>query len=156
MLSLLGQADPWRDLLKPYGVDVDATRVVLELVAQQDGTPTVQTWQLIERPTPGSDIATRLEGQPILLNQPMPIRLVDPPPAGVRSAVAVEVAPASERWLADDWRGDGDGIREVPAAKRLPAPVPTTVPRESVTGSVCFSASPSGLDAAWRIREAHR
>lgn len=127
MLSLLGQADPWRELLKPYGVDVDATRVVLELVAQQDGTPTVQTWQLIEQPTAGSDIATRLEGQPILLNQPMPIRLVGPPPQGVRSAVAVEVAPAPGRWLADDWRGDGDGIREVPAAKRLPAPVPVAL-----------------------------
>jgi hypothetical protein len=40
---------------------------------------------------------------------------------------AVEVAPSAERWLADDWRGDGDGVREVPAAKRFAEPLPVAV-----------------------------
>lgn len=124
MLAALGQSDPWRELLKPYGLEVDGTRVVLELIAQQDGTPEVQPWQLVERAVDGSPIAARMRGQPVLLNQPMPIRFAAPSPADVRARAAIAVEPARQRWVADDWRGDGDGIREVPASKVLDAPVP--------------------------------
>ena len=124
MLAALGQSDPWRELLKPYGLDVEATRVVLELVAQQDGTPQVQPWQLIDRAADGAAIAPRMRGQSVLLNQPMPIRFAAESPVGVRTQAAIEIAPARQRWLADDWRGDGDGIREVPDAKRFTESVP--------------------------------
>jgi hypothetical protein len=54
----------------------------------------------------------------------MPIRFAAESPVGVRTQAAIEIAPARQRWLADDWRGDGDGIREVPDAKRFTESVP--------------------------------
>ena len=127
MLAVLGQADPWENLFARFGIEVDAARVVLELVAKDDGTPEVRTWQLIDRVRPDSPLASRLSGRAILLNQPMAIRLSEPRPSGVSASVAVEIEPGRERWIADDWRGDGDGVREVPESKRLKEALPVCV-----------------------------
>ncbi len=123
MLSVLGQPDPWQQVLSPFGLEPDAGKVVLELVAREDGTPEVRPWQLIERAPPESPLTQRLRGRSILFNQPMEIRRAEPMPAGVTVQTVVEVAPSPERWLADDWRGDGDGVREVPAGKALSTPL---------------------------------
>lgn len=127
MLSVLGQPDPWQSILSPLGLEPEAAKVVLELVAKEDGTPEVRPWQLIERTTAGSPLESRLRGRALLLNQPLRIRVADPVPAGVSAIVAVEVAASADRWLTDDWRGDGDGIREVPAGKALASPMPVVV-----------------------------
>jgi hypothetical protein len=127
MLAVLGQPDPWEDLFAGFGIEVDSARVVLELVARDDGTPEARTWQLIERARPDSPLAGRLAGRAILLNQPMPIEIAEPLPPGVRATVAVEIEPATQRWIADDWRGDGDGVREVPESKRLGSALPVCV-----------------------------
>ncbi|MCE2881181.1 MAG: hypothetical protein LW636_02295 [Planctomycetaceae bacterium] len=127
MLALLGQQDPWLEVMEPFGLRVEATKVVLELVAKEDGTPAVEPWQLIDEPDEGTPFSTRLRGRPILFNQPMAVRVVEPSPAGVRATPVVTVAPSADRWLSDDWKGDGDGVREVPAAKRFDAPVPVAV-----------------------------
>ncbi|MEY3143595.1 MAG: hypothetical protein RLY21_2088 [Planctomycetota bacterium] len=140
MLAVLGQPDPWENLLATFGVEVDAARVVLELVAKDDGTPEVRTWQLIERIRADSPLASRLSGRAILLNQPMAIRLADPLPTGVSASVAVEIEPGRERWIADDWRGDGDGVREVPESKRLKEALP-----------VCVLAERSGAAGTQRV-----
>lgn len=133
MLAVLGQPDPWEAMLSGFGLEVDAARVVLELVANDEGQPEVRTWQLIERVRAGSPLVGRLRGKAILLNQPMAIRLAQPLPEGVRATVAVEVEPGQERWIADDWRGDGDGIREVPDSKRLKDPLAVCVLAERKT-----------------------
>jgi ABC-2 type transport system permease protein len=133
MLAVLGQPDPWESILSGFGLEVDAGRVVLELVANADGQPEVRTWQLIERVAANSPIAGRLRGKAILFNQPMAIRLADPLPEGVRATSAVEIEPGRERWIADDWRGDGDGVREVPESKRLAEPLPVCVLAERKT-----------------------
>ena len=127
MLAVLGQPDPWESLLAQFGLEVDAARVVLELVAKEDGTPEVRTWQLVERVRSASPLSSRLRGRPILFNQPMAIQLAEPLPAGVSATVAVEIEPGAQRWIADDWRGDGDGVREVPESKRLKAALPVCV-----------------------------
>jgi hypothetical protein len=127
MLQVLGQPDPWKDLLAPFGIEADAARVVLELSAGPDGAPTVVPWQLIDEAPPASAVAARIRGRAILFNQPMRVVVAEALPAGVRVMSAVEVAPSAERWLADDWRGDGDGVREVPAAKRFDATIPVAV-----------------------------
>jgi ABC-2 type transport system permease protein len=127
MLQVLGQPDPWKDLLAPFGIDADAARVVLELSAGEDGAPTVVPWQLIDEAPPPSAVAPRIRGRAVLFNQPMRVVVQDPLPTGVTVVPAVEVAPSAERWLADDWRGDGDGVREVPAAKRFAEPLPVAV-----------------------------
>lgn len=124
LLALLGQPDPWQKVLAPFGLEPDGTKVVLELVAKADGTPEAQPWQLVEQVEAGSPLAARLAGRPILFNQPVPLRIAEPLPEGVSARIAVSVPPGGERWLADDWKGDGDGVREVPATKRLQAPVP--------------------------------
>jgi hypothetical protein len=51
-------------------------------------------------------------------------------PADVTVKTVVEVPASPERWLADDWRGDGDGVREVPAGKALAAPLSVAVVAE--------------------------
>ena len=127
LLALLGQPDPWSGVLAPFGIEVDAARVVLELAAKPDGTPEVRPWQLIDRPAGASPVASRVRGRAILLNQPMGVKLAEPLPEGVRVETAVSVEPSSARWLADDWRGDGDGVREVPAAKRFDRTLPVAV-----------------------------
>jgi hypothetical protein len=133
MLAVLGQPDPWESLFARFGLEVDAARVVLELVAREDGTPEVRTWQLIERVRSESPLASRLRGRAILFNQPMAIQVADPLPDGVSAAVAVEIEPAAQRWIADDWRGDGDGVREVPESKRLKGALPVCVLAERKT-----------------------
>ncbi|MFM7260192.1 MAG: ABC transporter permease [bacterium] len=136
MLAVLGQPDPWDTLLEPFGLSPAGGKVVLELVAREDGTPQAQPWQLLRR-VPDSPIAPRLAGRPILLNQPLPIRFSPEIPAGVSRTVVAEIEPDQARWLSDDWRGDGDGVREVPASKRLSAPVPVAVVAErSVPGGM--------------------
>jgi len=127
MLSVLGQPDPWKTVLTPFGLEPEASKVVLELVAKEDGTPEVRPWQLIERTTAASPLESRLRGRALLLNQPLRIGVAQPVPAGVTATVAVEVPASEDRWLADDWRGDGDGIREVPAGKSLSSPMPVVV-----------------------------
>lgn len=127
MLSVLGQPDPWQTVLAPFGVEPDAARVVLELVAKDDGAPEVRPWQLIERVPSGSPLSARLRGRAVLLPQPMRVKLAEPRPDGVAVMAAVEVEPADNRWMADDWRGDGDGVREVPAGKQLSSPIPVAV-----------------------------
>ena len=57
----------------------------------------------------------------------MRIQLTDPAPAGVKREVAVAVEPSGDRWLADDTRGDGDGVHEVPAHKRFNDSLPVVV-----------------------------
>ena len=126
MLAVLGQPDPWQILLAPFGIAPDAGKVVLELVAAEDGTPTAQPWQLVRR-VPPSPMAPRLAGRPLLLNQPMPVQLDEPAPNGVWRETIVEIEPAEARWLADDWRGDGDGVREVPDRTRLREALPVAV-----------------------------
>lgn len=130
MLSVLGQPDPWQDVLAPLGLSPDAGRIVLELVAREDGTPEVRPWQLIERIADASPLAERLRGRALLLNQPLRVRMQDAPPAGVQWTTAVSIAPSADRWLADDWRGDGDGIREVPLGKALAEALPVVVMAE--------------------------
>ena len=127
MLSVLGQPDPWQDVLAPVGLSPDAGRIVLELVAREDGTPEVRPWQLIERIADASPLAERLRGRALLLSQPLRVRMQDAPPVGVQWTTAVSIAPSADRWLADDWRGDGDGIREVPLGKALAEAIPVVV-----------------------------
>ena len=135
MLSVLGQPDPWQQILAPFGLEPDAGKVVLELVAKADGTPDVQPWQLIERVPAASPLSDRLRGRAILLNQPMRIKVAETVPAGVTQTTVVEVQPSGDRWLADDWRGDGDGVREVPAGKALTASLPVAMIAErKITG----------------------
>jgi hypothetical protein len=55
------------------------------------------------------------------------VKLSEPAPPGVVRQVVIEVEPSPSRWLADDWRGDGDGVREVPARKVLNEAVPVAV-----------------------------
>ncbi len=126
MLAVLGQPDPWQTLLAPFGLAPDAGKVVLELVAAEDGTPTAQPWQLVRR-VPSSPVSGRLAGRPLLLNQPMPVAISESAPAGVRRETIVEIEPSADRWLADDWRGDGDGVREVPDRKRFRTALPIVV-----------------------------
>jgi ABC-2 type transport system permease protein len=126
MLALLGQPDPWDAVLAPFGLRVDAGKVVLELFAGADGAPATRPWQLIER-VPESPLATRLRGRPILFNQPMRIVIDDRAPVGVERTTVVEIEPDATRWLADDWRGDGDGVREVPSSKRWSEPLPVVM-----------------------------
>ncbi|MCE2883562.1 MAG: ABC transporter permease [Planctomycetaceae bacterium] len=136
MLAVLGQPDPWDTLLEPFGLSPDAGKVVLELVARDDGTPQSQSWQLLRR-VPDSPIAPRLAGRPILLNQPLPIEFSPEVPAGVSRTVVAEIEPDPARWISDDWRGDGDGVREVPASKRLTKAIPVAVTAErSIPGGM--------------------
>jgi ABC-2 type transport system permease protein len=126
MLAVLGQPDPWQSMLSAFGMEADAGRVILELEADAEGTPQTRAWQMIES-VPSSAVALRLRGRAILLNQPMRIQLTDPAPAGVKREVAVTVEPSGDRWLADDTRGDGDGVHEVPAHKRFNDSLPVVV-----------------------------
>ncbi len=127
MLAVLGQTDPWQQILAPFGLEPEASKVLLELVAKDDGTPEVRPWQLIERVPTDSPLASRLRGRSILFNQAMRVRIADPLPSGATVSTVVEIAPSPSRWLADDWRGDGDGIREVPAGKELTTAFPVAV-----------------------------
>jgi len=127
MLSVLGQPDPWQDLLAPFGLKPESGKLVLELVAKDDGTPEVRSWQLLDRVADASPLSERLRGRALLLNQPLRIQRSQPLPEGVQVSTAVSIAPSGDRWLADDWRGDGDGVREVPAGKSLVEPAPIVV-----------------------------
>ncbi|MFM7052162.1 MAG: hypothetical protein ACKOYN_08535, partial [Planctomycetota bacterium] len=146
MLSLLGEPDPWLEVMEPFGLKVEATRIVLELVAREDGTPGVEPWQLIDEPDAGTPLSPRLRGRAILFNQPMAVRAAETPPAGVTVQAAVTVAPSPNRWLSDDWKGDGDGVREVPAAKRFDAPiaVATLAERRAAQGDQRVAVVASG------------
>ncbi|MFM1822668.1 MAG: hypothetical protein RI967_934 [Planctomycetota bacterium] len=134
LLSLLGQPDPWSEVLRPFGIDADGGRVVLELVADANGEPEPRAWQEIAR-VPESPIAARLRGRALILAQPMPVRIADPVPAGVEVSTVIEIDPSSTRWLADDWKGDGDGVREVPAGRALADAVPVAVLAKRTDGS---------------------
>jgi hypothetical protein len=64
----------------------------------------------------------------------------------VSASVAVEIEPGRERWIADDWRGDGDGGREVPESKRLKEALPVCVlaERSSPAGTQRVAVVASG------------
>ncbi len=127
MLAVLGQPDPWQQTLAPFGIAPSAAKIVLELVAKEDGTPEVRPWQLIERVPADSPVASRMRGRAILMAQAMQIDVAKALPEGVRVTTVVEVEPSTNRWLADDWRGDGDGAREVPSGQALTTAVPVAV-----------------------------
>lgn len=134
LLTLLGQPDPWSEVLRPFGIDSDGGRVVLELVADADGEPEPRAWQEIVR-VPESPVAARLRGRAMILAQPMPVRIAEPLPPGVEVATVVEIEPSTTRWLADDWKGDGDGVREVPEGRALAEAVPVAVVAQRSDGS---------------------
>ena len=121
LLALLGQKDPWSTMLEPLGVRADTGKVIFELAAREDGTPEAQAFQLLDRFPRALPFAPRMQGRAMLVPQPMPLRFDAErgATAGVRSTVAIEVSADPARWIEDDWRKEGAGVHEVPAAKRL-------------------------------------
>lgn len=134
LLSLLGQPDPWAEVLRPFGIEAEAGRVILELAAGPDGEPEPRAWQEVVR-VPASPVAARLRGRALILAQPMPIVTASPLPAGVTVETIVEIDAAPDRWIADDWKGDGDGVREVPEGRALLQSVPVAMTASRVVGA---------------------
>jgi ABC-2 type transport system permease protein len=129
LLPIFGQPDPWTAVARQVGAEIDTGRVVLELAAIASDAVETRPWQVVERFASRHPIAAAAEGNATFLNHPVPVR----PAGGTAGAVPlVAIEPASSRWLEDDWRKDGAGLREVPAAKRLDAPLSVAVAIETV------------------------
>jgi hypothetical protein len=131
LLPIFGQPDPWQAVAGRLGAEIDTGRVVLEIAAVASDQVETRPWQVVERLASRHPIAAAADGNAAFLNHPVPVR----PAGGVAGAVPiVTIEPAASRWLEDDWRKDGAGIREVPAAKRLDGPLPVAVAVETVDG----------------------
>lgn len=129
LLPIFGQPDPWNGLVKAIGAEVETGRVVLELAALSADSVETRPWQVVDRFAGRHPIARAADGNAAFLNHPVPVR----PAEGVAGATTiVAIEPEPSRWLEDDWRKDGEGIREVPAAKRFTEAIPVAVAIETL------------------------
>lgn len=129
LLPIFGQPDPWAAAAQAIGAEIDTGRVVLELAAVAADQVETRPWQVVDRFESRHPVAVAADGNALFLNHPVPVR----PAEGTSGAISlVAIEPGSSRWLEDDWRKDGAGIREVPAAKRLAEALPVAVAIETV------------------------
>ena len=130
MLPLVGQSDPWAEVLEGFGVTVETGNVVYEWLPGVRGSTEsgVLNWQAIDAYPRGGDedlLVGAMRGKRLFLNHPTPIRVGDV--SGVDSQVVAAVEPSILRFIENDWRGDGTRIDRLPEEKRYNEPQPVVV-----------------------------
>ncbi|MDZ4829142.1 MAG: ABC transporter permease [Phycisphaerae bacterium] len=123
LLPIFGQKDPWDNVARELGVTVDTGRVILELVPTSADKTETRPWQEVERMNVGHPIGAAVSGQPAIFNHPNPISTLP----SVSAVTIASIEPGANRWLEDDWRGDGLAARAVPTTKRLSDAIPIVV-----------------------------
>ena len=125
LLPLLGQADPWAQLLAPRGMTAQTGRTVLEVVPVGPDRAETTAVQFTVAGESESAIGRAIDGQRLRLDRPVPLESGGP---GAERVVVIE--PSAERWIEDDWRRDQRSRLAAPASKRLPAPVAVVLASE--------------------------
>ena len=125
LLPLLGQADPWAQLIAGRGLSAQTGRTVLEVVPVGPERAETTAVQFTVAGEAESAIGRAIDGQRLRLDRPVPLEASGP---GAQRVVSVE--PSAERWVEDDWRRDQRSRLAAPASKRLAAPVPVVLASE--------------------------
>jgi len=128
VLPLVGQPDPWVEMARRIGVDARTESTLLELVATSERGREVRAYFEVEGQA--SHPASRgASGMSTLVSEPVRLERLSrvdgassdaAPSAQVETLV--EIAPARQRWIEDDWRSAARRTTEVPEAKRLESP----------------------------------
>lgn len=126
LLPLLGQQDPWAEVLASRGLRAETGRTILEVVPVGPERAETSTAQVLLGGEPSTAIGRAIDGQRVLLDRPVPLAST----AGGTEAVAV-VEPSADRWVEDDWRRDVRARLSAPAAKRVAVPVPVVLASET-------------------------
>ncbi|MBL9149659.1 MAG: Gldg family protein [Phycisphaerae bacterium] len=134
LLPVFGQKDPWEIVAADLGLRVDTGRVILELLPVSADRTETRPWQEINRFESSHPIGAAINGQLLVANHPTPIMRLDGAPPNLRVAAVARVEPDANRWIEDDWRGDGNAVRSVPDAKRLSGPADVVVAVERPDG----------------------
>ena len=130
-VSRTGKRDPWRQLVTPFGLDVDTGQVVFESVRDDQGRQTNQrVVQLIDYP-PDHAIGSAVHGLQTLFDLPLAITLVDPAESAgfedVRRVVVARIEPQENRWLESNWMASPASLDEPQASQRVTEPLPLVV-----------------------------
>lgn len=129
LLPLLGQPDPWAEVLAGRGLRAETGRTILEVVPTGPDRAETSTAQVLLGGEPGSAIGRAIDGQRVRLDRPVPLA------AGAEGAdVVAVVEPSPDRWVEDDWRRDVRSRLAAPGSKRLAAPVPVVLASERTDG----------------------
>lgn len=126
LLPLLGQQDPWAEVLAGRGLRAETGRTILEVVPVGPDRAETSASQVLLGGESASAIGRAIDGQRVRLDRPVP--LVAAPGSG--EVVAV-VEPSADRWVEDDWRRDVRARLSAPASKRLSAAVPVVLAAET-------------------------
>ncbi|MBX3354780.1 MAG: hypothetical protein KF724_03675 [Phycisphaeraceae bacterium] len=130
VLPLIGRPDPWAELAQRLGVRADSSRTVLELAALSEREREVRAFHEIDGAS-SHPAARGAAGMRTIISEPVPVSGME----GVEAIGLLEIAPAGNRWLEDDWRGAARRTTAVPVAKRFDSPVAVIVARERPGGA---------------------
>ncbi|MBC24154.1 MAG: hypothetical protein CMJ32_09605 [Phycisphaerae bacterium] len=121
-LPMIGQVDPWAELLEGVGIDARTGTVILEQVATAEDQRSTRQLQLIQE-YPESPLSPAIEGRQLVLSQPVPIM-----PLTDDAFIVAAVQPGPARWLEDDPRSSDVLNRQgIPPGKLLTENVPVAV-----------------------------
>ncbi|MHC4416180.1 MAG: DUF7088 domain-containing protein [Planctomycetota bacterium] len=128
--SLLHQTqpdDPWQELARPLGIEVDTARVVYERIRDRQGAAVNQRVLQLMHFEPGHAIAAATHGLRTSFDLPLAVRPAETVPPGVELTVIAAVAPEANRWLEEDWFLDPAVIDEPTAQQQFDRPLPLVV-----------------------------
>ncbi len=129
-VSRSGRTDPWPDLLAPFGLTVDTSRVLYERVRDQEGRAVTQRVHQLSAYADGHPIGTAVHGLQTSFDLPIAIEVTPQGTSDARVNVIAEVAPAADRWLEAEWLRNPDELGAPAAVDQLTSPVPLVVAAE--------------------------
>jgi hypothetical protein len=129
LLPMLGQRDPWADVLTERGLGAITGRSVLEVVPVGPGRAQTVNEQLVRDFSSDHPMGSAVTGQLARFDSVVALQPAVLPQGHTWVIAAIE--PSSERWMEGDWRRELRLRVEAPANKRLTEPVPVVVATEA-------------------------
>lgn len=129
LLPRYGQVDPWANVARAIGLEVQTDAVVYESIRLGPDEREIQRGLAVDQFVLAHPISRAVHGQRTSINLPMGVHMHNDV-EGVRHQLLLEVAPAPNRWLEPNWAEDPARLDEAIDEKRFDAPLPIIVTME--------------------------